>query len=391
MPFKNRVRLPFYLTRPQFPNESNVFRLANGTRKTLSAIIFKTFEGETDNLPKEIHERLIIALKHDDVTIEGRYLITGVSLDGDYEIDWNKFLDYPLAKGAFKVQVTPFNYSNDNCQTCDEAAQLNLDDDTFPETLDEGQTYDHNVFANDSICCSPVTAEIVIYDSAYIASAYIDATTGILTVTMQASMSPSSNTNLLTYRVTCPNGGYDEADVFGDTDGTVPPPTCNIPTNLLIQNIDETTATIDWDQPMGALSYNWQLYLASDLITPVQTGTATTADNQAILTSLTPGTDYVFYVQSVCDGGSTSGFVNIPLSTDGEPQQGCGQYKICNGNLNGSEAASVSYLNCSGNYVNTFLLHLECKFICALENSPGDPVDIFAGVGDVSIEYIEPC
>src|SRR5687767_11228562 len=97
MPFRNRIRLPFYLTRPQFPRESNVFRRADGSTKVQSVIIRKVFEGETDKLPKEIHERFIVALSHDDVTIEGKYLATGVSMDGDYEIDWLKFLDFPLA------------------------------------------------------------------------------------------------------------------------------------------------------------------------------------------------------------------------------------------------------------------------------------------------------
>lgn len=388
MPFKNRIRLPFYITRPQFPREANVFRRADGSTATLSAIIRKVFEGETDNLPKEIHERLIIALSHDEVTIEGKYYLGGVSLEGDYDIDWNKFLDYPLAKASFKVQVTPFNYSNDNCQTCEEAAQLSLDDDTFPSTLDEGQTYDLNVFANDGICCSPVTASIVTFDSLYIASASIDAASGIVTITMQATIPIADNVNLLTYRVTCPNGSYDEADVYGGTNGSIP--ACNTPFNLIIQGVTETTATIAWDQPSGALSYNWQLYLASDLFNPIQTGTANTADNNAVLTGLTSGTDYVFYVQSVCFGGGTSAFANIPFTTDGSSTGNCGQYLICNTTF-GIGAAAFTYIDCTGQYADTFIPHSDCRLICALENSPGDPVDIFASIGTITVTYQGPC
>ena len=389
MPFKNRIRLPFYITRPQYPRESNIFRRADGSTKVQSVIIRKVFEGETDNLPKEIHERLLIALSHDDVTIEGRYLTTGVSLDADYDIDWNKFLDYPLAKASFKVQVTPFNYSNDNCQTCEEAAQLSLDDDIFPVTLDEGQTYHLNVFANDGICCSPVTADIVIFDSLYIASASIDAASGIVTVTMQATIPIASNVNLLTYRVTCPNGGYDEADVFGDINGSIP--ACNTPFNLIIQGVTETTATIAWDQPSGALSYNWQLYLASDLFNPVQTGTANTADNNTVITGLSSGTDYVFYVQSVCSGGGLSAFSNIPFTTDGSSAGNCGQYLVCN-TIFGVGASSVTWIDCTGQYANTFIPALgACRLICALENSPGDPVDIFASTGSITVTYQGPC
>lgn len=390
MPFKNRIRLPFYVTRPQYPREANVFRRADGSTKVQSVIIRKVFEGETDNLPKEIHERLIIALSHDDVTLEGRYYLGGISLDGDYDIDWNKFLDYPLAKSAFKVQVTPFNYSNDNCQTCDEAAQLSLEDDTITgpyETLDEGQEYEYNVFANDSICCSPIIAEIVTYDSEYIASATISAASGIITITMQAAMVSATLANILTYRVTCPNGGYDDADVFANINGSVEPPTCETPSNLQVTDITETGATLTWDSVPGSESYSWQLYLAADLITPIDSGTELT--NSVSLTGLTPGTDYVFYVQTNCSD-SSSGFANTPFSTTGESEGGCGEYEICNV-TDGIGTISVTYMNCAGAYTNTFIPHNSCTTICAMEDSPGSPVDIFSGGGDITIEYIGPC
>ncbi len=391
MPFKNRIRLPFYITRPQYPREANVFRRADGSTATLSAIIRKVFEGETDNLPQEIHERLIIALSHDDVTIEGRYLTTGVSLDGDYDIDWSKFLSFPLAKAAFKVQVTPFNYSNDNCQTCDEAAQLSLVDDTITgpyESLDEGQEYTYNVFTNDSICCSPVTAEIVTYDSAYIASASIDAASGIVTITMQASMVAATLANLLTYRVTCPNGGYDEADVFANINGSTEP-TCETPSNLQVNDITETGATFTWDAVGGFVLYTWQLYLASDLITPINSG-VTASNNITFSGTLTPGTDYVFYVRTNCPD-STSGFTNIPFSTLGESTGGCGQYEICNVTPDGLGAISATYMNCAGSYSNVIIPHSDCRTVCAMEDSPGSPVDIFSGSGDISINYTGPC
>lgn len=391
MPFKNRIRLPFYVTRPQYPREANVFRRADGSTATLSAIIRKVFEGETDNLPREIHEKLIIALSHDDVTIEGRYLSTGVSLESDYDIDWNKFLDFPLAKAAFKVQVTPFNYSNDNCQTCDEAAQLSLVDDTITgpyDALDEGQEYTYNVFANDSICCSPVTAEIVTYDSAYIASASISAASGIITITMQASMTTATLANILTYRVTCPNGGYDDADVFANINGSEAP-ACETPSNLQVNDITETGATFTWDAVGGFVLYTWQLYLASDLITPINSG-VTITNNVVFSGTLTPGTDYVFYVQTNCSD-SVSGFANISFSTLGESTGGCGQYEICNVTPDGLGAISATYMNCAGSYSNVIIPHSDCRTVCAMEDSPGSPVDIFSGSGDISINYTGPC
>lgn len=387
MAFKNRIRLPFYVTRPQFPTESNTFRLANGARKTLSSTIRKVFEGETDNLPRELHERLVIALKHDDVNIEGKYYLGGVSLEGDYDIDWNKFLDFPLAKATFKVEVTPFDYSNDNCQTCDAATQLNLQNDLFQETLDEGQTYEINVYDNDSICCSPITASIVKIDSAYISSAVIDEISGVITVIMKSTIDPALNVNLLTYRVTCPNGTYDEADVFGDTNGTIPPPSCPTPTNLQIVSTTETEATITWDNMSGALLYFWQLYLASDLITPISSGGHVT--NNLVLNSLTPGTNYVIYVQTNCGSGGSSGFANASFTTEGDDEGGCGQYQLYNNDFP-TNYAIVTYIDCNGNEQNIHVQGSTSVLICALQNSPGDPVSIFSN-GSVDINYFGEC
>lgn len=387
MAFKNRIRLPFYLTRPQYPRESNIFRRADGSTKVQSSIIRKVFEGETENLPKEIHERLVVALSHDDVIIEGKYLATGISLEGDYDIDWNKFLDFPLAKAAFKAQVTPFNFSNDNCQTCEEAAQISLDDDTFPSLLEEGQTYNLNVFANDSICCSPVTAEIVIFDSNYIASASISAASGIVTITMKATIASDTNVNLLTYRVSCPNGGYDEANVYGDTDGTEPPPSCAIPTNILVVSTTETEATITWDNMPDAASYGWQLYLASDLITPINSGTNLT--NNLVLSSLTPGTNYVLYVQTNCTSSGSSGFTNVPFTTDGEDQGGCGEYSLFNNDYP-YNFATVNYIDCAGHEQYIIVQGSSGTTICVLEFAPGSPVSLYSN-GNVDINYSNPC
>lgn len=391
MPFRNRIRLPFYITRAQFPSEQNVFRRADGSTKTLSAVVRKVYEGETSWLPEAIHERLKIALMHDDVTIEGYRYLGGVSVEGEYDIDWQRYLDYPIAKAEFKVQVTPFNYSNDNCQTCDEATQLSLEDDTITgpyEVLEEGQEYQYNVFANDSICCSPVTAEIVTINSTYVDSATIDATSGIVTITMKATTPSATLANLLTYRVTCPNGGYDDADVFANVNGSEE--VCEAPTNLQIVSTSETEAEISWDAVIDATEYDWQLFLASDLFNPVQTGSEAT--NSETLTGLTPGTDYVFYIQTDCGDGDTSAFSNIPFTTEGEAEEGCGQYEVCNGpfdpEVEGSQTITVTYINCAGDLANTILVANQCKLICALETSPGNPVSI---INADSVTYIGPC
>lgn len=382
MAFKNRIRLPFYVTRPQFPTESNVFRLANGTRKTLSAIVLKTYEGETENLPKEIHERLVIALKHDDVTVEGRYYLGGISLDGDYDIDWLKFLDYPLAKAAFKVQVTPFNYSNDNCQTCEEVSQVVCVDDNIG-SIGENETHNVAVLENDSICCSPVEISLVTYNTDYLDSCIVSGNEIIIHT--KEELVTQNNVTIVTYRAQCPNGNYDEANIIADIAGSIEE--CLSPANLAVGTITDTSAQATWTAPSPAPDgYHWELYLLSDLITPVSTGD--TADLFVNLSVLSAGTQYRFFVRSTCDNES-SNYVNTDFTTSQEPdQEDCGQYLLENNSLG---FANVSYIDCNGNYQNVIIQTGQSSVICALQNSPGDPVEIFDQNGNVSISYIGLC
>ena len=392
MSFRQRVRLPIYVTRPQFPDETNLFRLANGQTKVQSVIIRKVYETETDWLPAEWHERLKIAIKHDNVTLEGYRYLGGVAVDGDYDIAWQtNMLDYPLAKASFKLEVTPYNYTNDNCQTCEEATQLALVDDTITglyESLGEGSTTEHNVFANDSICCNPITAEIVTINNTYVQSAEIDSTNGVVTITLHPTTPNGNNVNLLTYRVTCPNGSYDDADVFANVSGSEE--SCEAPQQINEDSITAEGATLSWvglPDPVP-LSYNWSLYEADDLINPIDSGNTT--ETSIALEGLNPGTCYVFYLQSVCEGGGTSEFITHEFCTPvGEGN--CGRYLVSQNDGSGEHGGGVvvfSYINCSGNPQNDFITNMQSKIICALENSPGSPVQI---TGVTAYEYVEPC
>lgn len=393
MPFRNRARIPFYVTRPQFPEERTTLRLANGRTKVQSVIVRKVFDGETDWLPAELHERLKIALAHDNVTIEGYRYLTGVGVvaEAEYSIEWPlNMLDYPLSKAAFKVEVTPYDVTNDNCQSCEEATQLALEDDTITgpyDSLDEGSTTEYNVFANDSICCKPITAEIVTLNSLYVDSATIDSTSGIVEIILHATTPSGTNVNLLTYRVTCPNGSYDDADVFANVSGSEE--TCLAPGTLDAGTISATGATPNWFDLPDPLpeSYNYQLYLSSDLFTPIDSGN--TDQTSVNYTDLEPGTCYTFFVQSVCEGGGLSEFISIEFCT-AEAETSCGAYHISynDGSGNRGPFTTVTYTNCSGNEVDIIVFNMSFRAICALETEPGEPVQI---VGATGVTYIEPC
>jgi len=385
MAFKNRIRLPFYVTRPQFPTEENVFRLANGARKTLSATVLKTFEGETDNLPKEIHERLIIALKHDDVIIEGRYYLGGVSIDGSYDIDWNKFLDYPLAKAAFKVQVTPFNYSNDNCHTCEDISQVVCVDDNLG-TINEDDTITVDVLANDEICCSPVVISLVTYNTDFLDSCIISGND--IVIHAKPSLPSANGVILVTYRAQCPNGSYDEANVIANVNGSEV--ACLAPTDLTIDAISDVHCFISWTQPVGAISYEWQLYLITDLVNQVDGGTAFPPENAIDIMGLTASTHYRFYVNSVCDDDNRSNSVYIDFTTD--PASGtetCGQYSLENQNL--SDFLSVSYIDCNGAQQDVLVPPSGNVTICALQTSDCNPVEIIVQNSDIQILCLGLC
>lgn len=384
MAFKNRIRLPFYVTRPQYPTEQNVFRLANGRTKTASVVIRKTFEGETENLPKEIHERLVIALRHDDVTIEGYRYLGGVSLDGDYEIDWQKFLDYPLAKAEFKVQVTPFNYSNDNCQTCEEISQVVCVDDDLG-TIGEDETHTVHVLANDSICCKPVTISLVTYNTDFLDSCVIS--DNDIIIHTKPSLITQNNVVLATYRAQCPDGSYDEANIIANIDGTDPTPVCLTPTNVVIDEITDTTVTFHWTAPSPApdCGYHWEV--KHNIVTAASGDVAGTT---ATATGLTPNTSYTLSVRSNCCDDFNSSYAPGGFFTTDPPDetQTCGLYILTNNSIG---FASVSYIDCNGNQQNVFIGTGQSSAICALQYGPGDPVEIIDQNGNTDISYTDLC
>lgn len=393
MTFVNRIRLPFKLTRPQFPEERTVYRKADGTTKTLSAVIKKTYEGETDYWPEKWHERFAIALGHDNVNIEGDKYLGGVSRDGDYAINWQPFLDYPTAKAKFSVNVTPFDATNSNCMTCEEANQLNLADDIFPEPLNENTEYTIEAAANDEICCYPAVFSITTFNAAYLSSAAIDQT-GQITLHTKTGLVTANGINLVTYRVTCPNGAFDEANVKADITGTVSG--CLAPTDLIISNVTSGTAQADWVAPAIAPDhYHWQLYAASDPGTLLQSGD--TATTEVDLSGLIAGTEYIFYVRSQCDAtnddATASNYVNADFTTS-TASSTCGSYRFIyhDPTVDPGTIEIITYLDCNGIYQTLYVPNLQTRSACLLQTGPLDPA--YMNIPDLintEIEYEGNC
>lgn len=310
MAFKNRIRLPITLAKTQFPVERNVFRLANGARKVLSVVISKTVQGTTDQLPEDWHRKLLIALSHDDVTIEDNRLLTGIVLESDYSIEWQDFLNYPLAQAKFTVNVTPFDATNSNCQSCEEVTQLTVVDDDIAETWSEGTTHTwDNVLANDSICCFPYTVELVSFNSYYFASVTLS-DSGQLDATLNPVVPTASNVLVATYRVSCPNGAYDEANIFVDViSGTGVP--CEPVTYLSSESAGSNSLSFAWLSSVG--NYGWTIATAAAPGTILQSGTTT--NEFKLVTGLLPSTSYIFTVWAICGIYELSEVEDVTVST----------------------------------------------------------------------------
>lgn len=385
---KNRIRLPIYIKQAQFPTEANRFRLSNGETKTLSVTIRKTYQLETDYLNEKIHQRLVVALNHDDVTIEGDRYLGSVAMDGDYQIEYPDFLDYPLGKGSGRLEVTPFDATNDNCQTCEEAMQLSLADDTFPEPLEEGSSNEIGVFENDSICCSPITAGITSFNTGYVASAAIDADTGVVTVVLKDPAPSGVNVLLATYRVTCSDGAYDEADIYGTVEGSIE--SCEPASDIVVVATELDTAELSWSpSPSTPEAYGWQLFECDNPGVTIQSGTTVTTG--VSLSSLTPGTCYHLVIWAICDesGNITSDTIAIDFSTD-QDLPGCGKFLLTNNLYPDEPTSTASYMDCGGTIRQ--IIVKTTRIVCMMMGIDLQPTYFVVEDGaNITYEYQEPC
>lgn len=392
MAFKNRIRLPFQLHSPQYPEERQIFRKANGQTKTMSVVVRKTYELETDFMPDKWHQRLKIALAHDEIRVEGEKYLGNMSQDGDYNIDWPEgVLHYPTAKAGVKVQVTPFDATNANCQTCEQASQLALENDEAQGiygALQEDQDYSVSVADNDRICCYPAVFSLVSFNSDYLDSASIDPGTGVFDFHTGTGLVSANGVIIATYRVTCPDGSYDEANVTADIEGTIEG--CLAPTDLVLTVISADEIQASWTEAEPGSTYYWEIYEGgSPTGSPVQSDTIMT--NSVNITGLDPATLYYFQVRTVCYG-SNSNFIGDTATTENEePNEACGQYNIHYESIDGPPFVSVSYNDCNGDEQTTQVFNFQDRVICALQTAPGEPVYIASGSPSITIEYIGLC
>lgn len=309
----NRVRLPFYLSRPQYPAEEDVYLKGNGRRVVLKSIVSKVMDGKTDWMPSPLHERLSIALRHDEVNIESDKYTGSVKLVGAYDIDWSEFLDYPFAPAAFKAFEEAFVARSNRCDICEVANLLTLVDDAIEELLEEGQSYEYNVADNDAICCSDPVFSIFSYDTDYIDTISISQV-GVVSFTLKSPLNSAPDKDLFTYKVTC--GELEEiADVTGTVEGSLTP-LCEAPSGLVLSIVDEDEIHAEWTEPGGgapADGYEWYL-TESDVV--ISSGTTT--DTEVNINALDCSKTYEFFVRAICDLATDywSAYISDEITTD---------------------------------------------------------------------------
>lgn len=116
----NRVRLPFYLSRPTHPTKREVYIKSNGLHKTLSAFVEKEYNLQTDWMIELFHECMAIALAHDTITLYNtntREKSLAVLASDNYTPEWNTDFELAKAPAKGKLKVSSFGLTNSNCET----------------------------------------------------------------------------------------------------------------------------------------------------------------------------------------------------------------------------------------------------------------------------------
>lgn len=110
----NRVRLPIIIKHPQFPQDDIVYTDANGVSRLISSKIDKEYTLETEYMPEDWHEKLVIALAHDEVYFDNVRL----QKSAEYEINYDEYDELPcgtrLYKASAKIKKNT-TIRNNNC------------------------------------------------------------------------------------------------------------------------------------------------------------------------------------------------------------------------------------------------------------------------------------
>ena len=169
--FVNKVRLPFYLSGAQFPDEEEIYFKSNGQARILSSITRKEYQLQTDSIPEWMHEAFKLALSHDSVTISGNVYSGEIRKNGNYRVEWDEFPGRYIGQGTTTVNATPFNKKNTMCEDCGDCDEVVFEGGSskVPVIVPEGFGTVPIIFPDYfTVNCQPYAVVQAVFDSDYI-------------------------------------------------------------------------------------------------------------------------------------------------------------------------------------------------------------------------------
>jgi len=117
---QNIIRLPIYFKEPIVSSDKNVYVRSDGSRKLLSARLAKKYKGIIDSVGEDVHQKLVVALNHDDIRFVPEEYPNTTGMKVTFEDEYNN--EFPTIMqnvnvwpADFTIFVTPFNNFNSNC------------------------------------------------------------------------------------------------------------------------------------------------------------------------------------------------------------------------------------------------------------------------------------
>jgi hypothetical protein len=210
----NKVRLPMFFRKPTYSAESAIYKQSSGEITLIKAKVGKQYECLTDTMPEWCHDAMNAALIHDTKEVVSAKYSGGISLSGNYEPDWQEFLNYPLGQVKFKVDVTPFLIKKNNCGACeDDTASTPAINHSF--SFDGCTTYNIPFSDFSTACCGPLSGTVQSVNAAVATS--VTVTPGFVNITIKphpATGITGIPTTAAVILFHCPNGTEAESVTF---------------------------------------------------------------------------------------------------------------------------------------------------------------------------------
>ncbi len=113
--FENRIWLPMYCRKPAYPEDRKIYMKNNKTYKITKASIEKEWEVAINYFPDKIHDRIVVALAHDNIYFQNQQISDNIFKKDEYKIDWDEYPPIDVAQASFKV-LQSFAGRNSNCE-----------------------------------------------------------------------------------------------------------------------------------------------------------------------------------------------------------------------------------------------------------------------------------